>query len=549
MAPRQNERRLLLLVGLALALGVIAVYAQVHDHAFLTYDDDEAITANPGLQLGLSPAGIAWAFRTTLVANWIPLTVLSLLADQSVHGLAPGSVLLENVALHALATLLLFHVFRRMTGTLWQSAAVAAVFALHPLHVESVAWAAMRKDTLSGVFFMLALLAHLRFVEKPGAARQAVVALACVCGLLAKPTLVTLPFVLLLLDYWPLRRLVRKDGSLDGRRLRSALVEKLPLFVLVAASSVATLWAQGAAGAIVAGKALPPGTRLANALVTYVDYVRTSLWPSGLAAFYPAPTSGVPLWEAALCGLLLLAATLLAIRSRLQRPWIFVGWLWFVGMLVPTIGLVQVGSQARADRYMYLPLIGLSILPIWASSEWAATRPALQRALPVVAAVVFAALGASAYQQVGYWRDGVALFQRVQAVTTENALSHAYLGKAFLDRGRGPEAADEMRKAMALDPGYVEMLNNLAWLLATDSSVTPLDPAEPTRLAVRAVQLTHSSNPSALYTLAVAQAREGSFGQAARTAARAAALARALGNVPLAQEIEARAAQYQAGHR
>ncbi len=549
MATRQSERRLIQLVGLALVLAIVAVYAQVHGHGFLTYDDDEVISQAAPLRLGLSPAGIRWALASVHVANWLPLTHLTLLADYELHGLSAPAILFENVALHALSAVLLFHVFRRMTGALWQSAAVAAVFALHPLHVESVAWAALRKDTLSGVLFMLTLLAHLRFVERPTVARQAVVALACAGGLLAKSTLVTLPFVLLLLDYWPLRRLVRKNGSLDGRRVRSAVVEKIPLFVLVAAASAATVWAQAASGTIVATARLGPGARFANALVAYADYVRTSFWPSGLAPFYPAPVTGIPLWKTALCGLLLLAATVFAIRSRLRRPWLFVGWLWFIGMLVPTIGVLQVGSQARADRYMYLPLIGLSIVPIWALTEWAATRPSLRRALPVIGAVAFIVLGASAFQQVTYWHNGVALFERVQAVTTDNPISHAYLGKALLAQGRGPEAAVEMRKAIALKPDFVEMLNNLAWLLATDPSVAPADPAEPTRLAVRAVQLTNSNHPSALYTLAVVQAREGSFGRAAQTAARAAALARAMGNLPLAQEIEARAAQYQSGHR
>lgn len=545
MVRTENERRYSLLVGLALMLAVVAVYAQVRSHAFVSFDDDEAITANPGLQLGLSPAGIGWAFRTTLVANWVPLTVISLLADQSIHGLTPAAVLLENVALHALATLLLFHVFRRMTGAPWRSAAVAAVFALHPLHVESVAWAAMRKDTLSGVFFMLTLLAHVRFVERPTRARQAVVVLACAGGLLAKPTLMTLPFVLLLVDYWPLRRLAREDGSLDGRRVRAALVEKLPLFALVAAAGAATVWAQGAAGAIVGGATAPLGVRLANALVAYVDYLRTSLWPTGLAAFYPPPIDGIPLWKSALGGLLLLAATVLAVRSRVRRPWVLVGWLWFVGMLVPTIGLVQVGSQARADRYMYLPLIGLSILPIWTLAEWALARPAVRRALPVTAAVMFAALGASAFHQVSFWRDGVVLFERVQAVTPPNMLAHAQLGKALLEQDRAAEAAVQMRKAIELKPDYVEMLNNLSWLLTSHPDVPPLDPAEPMRLAVRAVELTNSHDPYPLYTLAMIEARDGHFAEAEQHATRAAALARTMGNLPLALELDSRVASFQ----
>ncbi len=548
-SSRENERRFSLFIGVGLVLAVAAVYAQVSGHAFVSYDDGQAITNNPGVQLGLSPAGIAWSFRTAYFANWIPLTNVSLQADQTLHGLRPGILLLENAALHAIATCLLFYVFWRMTKALWPSAAIAAVFALHPLHVESVAWAALRKDSLSGVFFVLCLWAHVRYAERPTRARLATVALACAAGLMAKPTLVTLPFVLLLLDYWPLRRIVREDGRLDGRRVRAALVEKIPLVLLVVAASIATVWAQGAGGAIVERSTVPLGLRMSNAIVSYVDYLRTSFWPSGLAAYYPPPVHGIPSWKVALCVLLLLAVTVLAIRNRTRRPWLLVGWLWFVGMLVPTIGLVQVGSQARADRYMYLPLIGLSILPLWAVAEWAAARPVVRRALPALAALTFAALGVSAKRQVSYWADGVTLFERVQAVTPPNLIAHVQLGQALLEQGRAAAAAAEMRAAIALKPDYVELLNNLAWLLISRPDVPALDPGEPMRLVSRAIELSNSQNPYPLYTLAMLHASDGRFVEATQSASRAATLARALGNVRLAEELDTRVAAFRAGRK
>ncbi len=550
-SSRDNERRFPLRVGIGigLVLAVAAVYAQLAGHAFVSYDDDQAITTNPGVQLGLSPAGVAWSFRTAYFANWIPLTNISLQADQTLHGLRPGFMLLENAALHAIATCLLFYVFRRMTKALWPSAAIAAVFALHPLHVESVAWAALRKDSLSGVFFVLCIWAHVRYVERPTRARLASVALACAAGLMAKPTLVTLPFVLLLLDYWPLRRMVREDGQIDARRVRAALVEKIPLVLLVVAASIATVWAQSAGGAIVERSTVPLGLRVSNAIVSYVDYLRMSFWPSGLAVYYPPPVHGIPAWRVALCVLLLLGVTVLAIRNRTRRPWWLVGWLWFVGMLVPTIGLVQVGSQARADRYMYLPLIGLSILPIWAVAECAATRPVARRALPAIAAVIFAALGVSAKRQVSYWKDGVTLFEHVRAVTPPSLIAHVQLGKALLEEGRATEAAAEMRAAIALKPDYVELLNNLAWLLTSRPDVPALDPGEPMRLVSRAIELSNSQNPYPLYTLAMMHARDGRFAEAAESASRAATLARAMGNVGLAAELDARVTAFRAGRK
>ncbi len=539
--------RLLLLLGAGLVLAVAAVYAQVYDHGFVRYDDAEAITGNPGLRLGLSPRGLAWAFQTTLVANWIPLTVVSLLADAQLHGLDPRWVLLENVALHAASTVLLLHVFWRMTGAVWKSAAIAAVFAIHPLHVESVAWAAMRKDVLSGVFFMLPVWAHLRFTEKPGPGRQAVVALACTAGLLSKPTLVTLPFVLLLLDLWPLGRLTGPRGEIDARRLRSAVAEKIPLFALVALASVASVLAQSASGATVAADAFPLAARVANALAAVTDYLRTSVWPAGLAAFYPGPHDDLPIAKA-FVGLLVVAGVAIAgLVQRRRRPWLLVGWLWFLGMLVPVLGLVQVGSQARADRYTYLPLIGLSILPIWAAAELAQRRPRLRGVITALAAVSLVAFAVGSFRQVGFWRDGVVLFERVLAVTRDNPVARAQLAASLEEQGRFEEAAGQLRAAVRLDPGLVPALNNLAWLLATHPAVPEAEHDEALALAARAVEGSGAMSPEPLFTLSVALARKGRFGDAGEAATRAAALARTGGNEPLARIIDSRIARYRAG--
>lgn len=539
--------RTALLVCAGLVIAVAVVYGQVWNHGFVRFDDHEAITGNAGLRLGLSPRGLRWAFETLLVANWIPLTVVSLLADQELHGLAPRFVLLENVAFHAIATVLLFHVFRRMTGTLWRSAAVAAVFAIHPLHVESVAWAAMRKDSLSGVFFMLTLLAHVRFVERPSTARQAVVALCCAAGLLSKPTLVTLPFVLLLVDFWPLGRLARPDGAIDTVALRRAVAEKWPLFALAALASAASVWAQSAGGATVGTASLPLGYRVTNALTAYLDYLRASVWPAGLAAFYPPP-AGAPPPGPAIAGLVALAAGgLLGWRERHSRPWILVGWLWFAGMLVPMIGLVQVGSQARADRYMYLPLVGLSILPIWAASELTERARRGRRLVAIAGGAVLLAFALASYRQAGFWRNGVVLLEHALAVTRDNPLVRANLAAVLQDQGRNAEAADQLRAAVTLDGRLVPAMNNLAWLLVTNPALPEATPDEALQLAIRAVEASGGANPQPLYTLSLALARRGRFAEAAQTASRGAAVARALGNEPLARELGARVAHYRQG--
>lgn len=351
-----------------LAAVTLAVYAQVHDFEFVNVDDPIYVTDNPQVQAPLSATGVAWAFTNAHSGNWQPLTWLSHMLDYQVFGLRAGGHHLVNVLFHVLNALLLFEVLRRMTRDdassdgLWRSAAVAALFALHPLHVESVAWVAERKDVLSTLFWLLTMAAYLGYVRRPSYGRYAWVLAAFALGLMAKSMLVTLPCALLLLDYWPLRR---------ARRASRLVAEKAPLFALSAAFSAVAVMAQHRGESLMSLEAYPLRWRAANAVVTYVHYLRETVWPTGLAAYYPHPKSALPLWHVAAAGVAILALTVLAVHWRKRRPYLLVGWLWYVGTLVPVIGLVQIGTQGMADRYTYVPSIGVFIALVWGLAELA----------------------------------------------------------------------------------------------------------------------------------------------------------------------------------
>jgi hypothetical protein len=346
-------------IALALLAGVCAVYAPVRQHEFVDYDDAVYLEM---LRPGLSWQGIERAFSEPVVANWIPATVVSLLIGQEIHGPGARGHLIANALLHGIAAALLYAALATASGAPWPSAFVAGVFALHPLHVESVAWFSQRKDVLCGLFWMATLLAYLAWVRRGGAARYAAVLLGASLALLSKPTAVTLPFSLLLLDYWPLGRLAPRGRRLPaGGALARAVAEKLPLFALTGLVSVVTYQVQAATGAVASGDLLPLDLRAANAIGALVDYLADAFWPSDLAVFYPHPRELPPLPELAAALVGLVAITAGALQQARTRPQLTVGWLWFLGTLVPVIGLVQVGEQARADRYTYVPLIGLSI--------------------------------------------------------------------------------------------------------------------------------------------------------------------------------------------
>jgi tetratricopeptide (TPR) repeat protein len=460
----QSWRPLLFAAGLVLLTAL--VYAPVLRHGFVNYDDNLYVSGNPVVRQGLTWEGLRWAWTAAVACNWHPVTMLSHMLDVELYGVRPGWHHLTNLLLHLANVVLLFEVLRRMTGATWRSAAVAALFAVHPLHVESVAWISERKDVLSGLFFLLTLGAWLRYVRRPAAGRYLLALLAFALGLLAKPMLITLPFVLLLLDVWPLGRLplaampAASERTERRRALRALLLEKLPFVVLAVAVSAVALYTQR--GAMASLAALPLRRRAANALVSYVVYLGKSLWPSRLAVIYPLPPS-IPLWKAALAAALLAALTALALARLRRAPWLAVGWLWFAGMLAPVSGLVQVGRQAMADRYTYLPSIGLFIAVVWSAHALAqaalpgelpargpgATRRAL---LGAGAAVVIAALALTARVQVGAWRDSLTLFRHAAAVTDGNYVAAFHLGEELRMRGDRAEARRYYREALRIRP-------------------------------------------------------------------------------------------------
>jgi tetratricopeptide (TPR) repeat protein len=442
-------------IGVGIVVAVVATYVPVLRFGFVNFDDPEYVLENPHVIGGLTRADVAWAFTAFHAANWHPLTWLSHMVDCQLFGLAPGGHHATNVLLHAGAALLLFVALRRMTGATWRSAAVAALFALHPLRVESVAWISERKDVLAAFCWMLALLAYARWAERQTPARYAAVALAFVAGLLAKPMVVTLPFALLLLDVWPLRRF--------GVR---AVVEKLPLLALAAATSAVVFVAQRAAGAVVPLDSASAGTRIANALLAYAGYLGMTLWPHDLAVFYPYRET-FPAWQIAGAAALLVAFTAAAVAAVRRAPWLLVGWLWYLGTLVPVIGFVRAGDQAMADRFTYLPHVGLLVAAVWGVAE--ATASSRRRELVVggAAAAMLVGCVVATRHQLAYWRDSGALFAHALAVTRRNSIAHTNYGFALLEQGRAADALAHFAEAVELKPDYAKARLNYGMGLAS----------------------------------------------------------------------------------
>ena len=449
-----------------LAALTFLAFCQVGEYDFINYDDATYVYKNPHLEAGLSSAGIAWSFTTLYFANWHPLTWLSYLLDHELFGLKPGGFHLTNLILHVVATTLLFAGLRRLTGAVWRSALVAALFAWHPLHVESVAWVAERKDVLSGTFWMLTLWAYAAYAARPSAWRYMGVAASLALGLMAKPMLVTLPFVLLLLDYWPLCRFADADSPacVERSRARQLLLEKLPLLVLVAASSWITIVAQG--GAVAKVNELPLALRAGNALLAYVAYIGKTVWPQGLAVFYPHPGTALSTNLVLGASALLAGASFCAVRFRARRPYLTVGWLWYVGTLVPVIGLVQVGAQAMADRYTYIPLVGLFIAGVWGGAELLerCRVPRLWRGAGAVA--VLGALFFATWLQVTHWRGSLALFEHAVRVTDENAIAHFNLAAAHMKRGHVDKAAVHYAESLRINERAFLVHGRLGGILA-----------------------------------------------------------------------------------
>jgi tetratricopeptide (TPR) repeat protein len=448
----------------ALVLVTVATYAPVWRFGFVALDDPQYVYENRDLAGGLTSQSVAWAFTTGREANWHPLTWISHALDISLFGLNSGWHHVSNLFLHVLNTLLLFGVLRRMTGSVWRSAFVAAVFAVHPLHVESVAWVAERKDVLSALFFMLTIGAYVRYVEAPGRARYATVASALALGLMAKAMLVTVPMVLLLLDYWPLGRVAgAPEGAARKRqRWQELVVEKVPLLAIVAASSVVTFLVQREGGAVKSLESFPLASRLQNVVVSYADYVRLGIWPTGLGVFYPFPSSS-PVSQVVVAAAVLIALTIVAGWLVRRAPFVTVGWLWFLGMLVPVIGFVQIGGHARADRYMYLPLIGLTVAVAWGAVALAKSA-SVRRALAVAGAGMVLASAVVAHAQVQHWRDTVALWTHTAEVTDGMQNFGIYFGLAeyLHGSGRAVEAIPVYEKSIERNPAYLAARQGLA---------------------------------------------------------------------------------------
>ncbi len=492
---RKSFDRKIILICFCLILAIATLYWQTADYGFINLDDRPYVSENPHVQHGLSLGGITWAFSSFYASNWHPLTWISHMADCQLFGLNAGRHHLVNVFFHIANTILLFLILNRMTRALWQSAFVAALFALHPLHVESVAWAAERKDVLSTLFWMLTMGAYAFYVEQPSTRRYLPTLLFFALGLMAKPMLVTLPFVLLLLDYWPLDRFhlgspeptdkrnapgMQKRTSQKIPLKKAALSkspkgktdhqfavlfplirEKIPFFGLSVISSVITFIAQKEGGAVEPLQALPLAARIDNACISYVRYIIKTVWPQNLAVFYPYNKAWA-LWLVISSALFIITTTLLFIRVAKRYPYLTVGWFWYLITLVPVIGLVQVGSQSIADRYTYIPLIGLFIMIVWGMADFTKACHLKNTAKVLSAMVVISILMVLTWRQIQYWKNDLSLFGHALTVTTGNYKAHSGFGNALCDEGKFDEAIAHFQEALRINPNFSEGQFSLA---------------------------------------------------------------------------------------
>lgn len=568
------------------------VFGATLRHPSINFDDPGYVFENPRINTGLTSTGVLWAFTHSHMENWHPLTSVSHMLDCQLFGLNAGRHHFTNVLLHTIAVILLFLVLLEMTGALWRSAFVAAVFAIHPLRVESVAWIAERKDVLSGVLFMLALAAYVGYVRKPSSIRYLIVAFVFALGLMAKPMLVTLPFVLLLLDYWPLGRFANLSPA--GSKLKSGIarwwgqksivtrliLEKVPLFALSAASSLITLFVQRRAASSI--EFLPLLWRIKNALVSYVAYIWQMVYPIDLALVYPHPEYRLRFWEVAAATAFLTGVTAVVQAFGKTHRYLITGWLWYLGMLVPVIGIMQVGAQARADRYTYLPQIGLYLMATWTIADLSMAWRYRRQILSVAAAMAIAALTWLAWIQNTYWRDSETLWTHTLAVTCNNDVAHASLADFLLKRDRIDEAISHSEEALRIHPrngsahdtlalglfrrGRVkeavahwkesleirsDSMNaqaNLAWVLATSPDAALRDGAKAVELAKKVLEdADHANDADAIIvrrTLAAGYAESGRFSEAVETAQQALQLAIAQDNFALTKDLQSNIVKY-----
>lgn len=577
MRSRQNW------ITIGICAGLIAlvwfVFGQSRAFPFINFDDPEYVYEVPEINSGLSWHNLAWAFTHWPSTNWFPLKNISHMVEFQFFGSNPGAFHLVNVALHTIAALLLFIVLRKMTRATWQSAFVAAVFAIHPLRAESVVWIEERKDVLSGVFFMLTLVAYLCYTRKRSLSRYLTMSIAFTAGLLSKPMLVTTPVILLLLDYWPLRRSETSHvTSHMSQRIGwpKLIAEKIPLFVVSLAD--AYLSAGGIASAHSAADQLSFSARIGNALVSYLVYIWQTIWPANLAVFYPLPQNGLPTWQPIAAAAFLLAITIAVLALRKTRRYLFVGWFWYLVMLAPVIGIIQINLQAHADRYTYLPQIGLWLMIGWGIGDFLRASTYRTQVATAAAVVVILSFAFVARVQASYWRDSETLWTHTIAVTKDNYFAHASLADLLMRRGRVNEAIEHseealrirpndadaqnnlglamlqtgdtkravthLEKALEINPGHMNAEVNLAWVLATS-------PDDSLRNGARAVQLAEdvtnrAGHPNAivLRTLAAAYAEVGRFSDAIQTAQQAIEQAKATANDGLAADLEKNIAAY-----
>ena len=478
---RQTNGSLKFIICIFLVISTLAVYWQVQDHEFINYDDQVYITENGHVQAGLSGECIVWAFTTSYASNWHPMTWLSHMLDYEFYGDRPKGHFLTNVLLHITNALLLFMVLFRLTGAIWQSAFVAVLFALHPLNVGSVAWAAERKNVLSTLFWLLTMWVYISYANNPSLKKYGWVALFLALGLMSKPMLVTLPFVLLLLDYWPLRRwnIQNTNGSIEqtttSAPLSRLILEKIPLLLLVIGSITTTLIVQSIGGSLKSFDAFPLKERIINAFVSYLSYLQKMVWPSNLSIFYPHPEGALPVWKGVLCGMVLVGITILAVKWIRKAPYFAVGWFWYLGTLVPVIGIVQVGVQAMADRYAYVPLIGIFIILAWGISGLLEKWDPRKKALPIAAGAVILVLMVAAWVQAGHWKNSITIFKHAVSVTENQypsfAVAYDNLGYALAKKGDIGEAITHYKTAIKINPNYANTYNNLGAALAQQGSL------------------------------------------------------------------------------
>jgi tetratricopeptide (TPR) repeat protein len=501
-----NRRKAFICAGLVLCCA--AIYGRTLTHEFVNYDDGLYVTANPHVMAGLSWGNALWAFTTERAMYVHPLTWMSHMLDCDLYGLRPWGHHLTNIVFHALCSVLLFLVLARMTGRTWPGALAAALFAVHPLHVESVAWIAERKDVLSMLFWTAGMGAYAWHRRRPSLGRYSAVSALFLLGFMSKPMVVTFPFVLLLLDYWPLGRV---DSTMPvgamARGTARLVVEKIPLFLMTAAMCAVTVIMQMRGENLGFGAKVPLLDRCANAVVVYVIYLVKTVWPFGLTVYYPHPLSR-PLWQIAGASVVLAAITLLCLYNARRRPRLIVGWFWYLGTLVPVIELVQAGSFSHADRYTYIPLIGIFIMVAWELDEFRLSRRFPAAVVTGAAAVMVAGFTLAAAHQTGFWKNSETLFRHALAVTADNALARNNLGVALFDRGNRDAAREQYNRAVQLDPAYSNSINNLGVLLFDEGKYEESAQKHLEALAVS------PKSPSAHANLADALARLGRYEEA-----------------------------------